>query len=188
LLLEAHKEFGVGDYLKMNDSKNQFKPTLLKYTAIGIGIGIGLGIVAATLLWYETRPPKSTPWNAKAITAHLDKVDFPGSRNIPSPGFIPVSPPRVDFVYVLENNTDKDLAAFSHEEQVEYAIRVFCVGQFSLLNGFWGYSCSYRPLLVRGKRFRVDFDCLWECETRFVFLLFQQRSAVQTAAKIFCQG
>lgn len=71
---------------------------LVRPFAIALGFGAGLALVAVSTLafisWQNNRP---RPWNGSAVTATFDSIGVEGSEN------------SLVFVYVLQNNTARDL-------------------------------------------------------------------------------
>jgi hypothetical protein len=84
--------------------------------------------------------------------------------------------------------TKDALAAFSHEEQEEQAIRVLCRSVFSAERVFGVIRTAIGRCKLGASVSGQTSTACGSARLGFVFLLFQQRSAVQTAAKTFCQG
>jgi hypothetical protein len=68
----------------------------------GVGFAVALAMIAGAALWYHDRPERPKPWNATALKATYDTLEFRvgSSKDIDS---YPVT-----FYYKVQNNTDRN--------------------------------------------------------------------------------
>jgi hypothetical protein len=68
----------------------------------GVGIAVALAIILGVFIWYDNRPERPKPWNAGALKAQWDTMEFTTGRSKDVEGY------PVDFYYNLRNNTDRN--------------------------------------------------------------------------------
>jgi hypothetical protein len=69
------------------------KKLLIKSLGFGAGVTLTIAAIVGGWFWYTSLPKR---WNAKALTATLEKVDVEGDNH------------ELLFVYTVQNNTDWD--------------------------------------------------------------------------------
>jgi hypothetical protein len=70
----------------------------------GVGIAVAIAIIFGAFKWYENRPERTKPWNADALKAQWDTMEFRTGASRDVEGY------PVKFYYNLRNNTDKNYA------------------------------------------------------------------------------
>jgi hypothetical protein len=68
----------------------------------GVGFAIGLSIIAGAVLWYHNRPERPKPWNASALKATYDTMEFMVGSAKDTYSY------PVVFYYNVRNNTDRN--------------------------------------------------------------------------------
>lgn len=91
-----------------------WKRVLLIAAGFGGGFAVVLASIVAGWAWYQSRPEKPKPWDAKAIIATFD---YPDTESGEPEGPVGFRPDMLVLYYTLENTTDVDY--HSPQEQLE---------------------------------------------------------------------
>src|SRR5437016_2221674 len=82
-----------------------WKKIVLMAAGFGGGFAVAMAAIVGGWVWYQGRPAKPKPWDAKAIVATFDYPDTESGDPEGPNGF---RPDTIVLYYTLENTTDID--------------------------------------------------------------------------------
>lgn len=127
-----------------------WKKIVLMAAGFGGGFALVLVAVAGCWLWYQGRPAKPKPWDAKAIVATFDYPDTKGSNG--------VMPETIILHYTLENTTDSD---YQMPPQEQLVLDGKMKREKSLATGGGLYSVDKEHIFIPAKQ-RIRFTVTLE--------------------------